>query len=101
DAKAELCDRYKQVLIAVNIETNGPDAGLARIALVNGAFIVDQAAANPALESEYRAAANALVWAYENMVVVASSGGTTYPPFDAALEEVIAKEQAVEDLCGH
>lgn len=99
-AKTELCDRFKPAMDAVHIETNGPDAGLGRIALVNGALILGAAASNPALEPAYRDAAEAVVQAYENLVVESSSGGAGDSRFDSAVDAVNAKERALKELCG-
>lgn len=100
DAKDELCDRYKPAMDAVHIETNGTDAGLARIAVVNGALILEGAVSNPALETAYRNAAQDVVEAYENLVVESSSGSAGDPRFDAALSAVTTKERALKELCG-
>ncbi|MDD7812152.1 hypothetical protein PP713_06190 [Mycobacterium sp. CSUR Q5927] len=100
DAKKELCDRYKPAMDAVHIETNGTDAALARIAVVNGALILEGAVSNPALDTDYRDAAQAVVQAYENLVVESSSGSAGNPRFDAALSAVTTKERALKELCG-
>lgn len=98
-AKSDLCDRFKLVMDAVHIETNGPDPGFGRTSLVNGALILEGLAANPALDSKYRGATKAVVAAYENAVVVASSGGPGDPQFDNAITAVNTEEQALKDLC--
>lgn len=85
---------------AVHIETNGPDTGLARTALLNAAFILESAAANPALDIETRDAAQAMVAAYQNLVVVSSSGKAGDPKFDTAVDSANAKELVLKELCG-
>ena len=100
EAKTELCNRYKPAMDAVHIETNGTDAALARIAVVNGALILEGALMNPALATDYRDAAQAVVQAYEDLVVQSSSGKAGDPRFDEALDVVTAKERSLKELCG-
>lgn len=100
EAKTELCGRYKPAMDAVHIETNGTDAALARIAVVNGALILEGALMNPALATDYRDSAQAVVQAYEDLVVQSSSGKAGDPRFDAALDAVTAKERSLKELCG-
>lgn len=99
-AKTDLCGQFKPAMDAVHIETNGPDAGFGRIALVNGALILESAASNPALESTYRDAANAVVQSYESLVVESSSGRAGDSRFDSAVDAVNAKERVLKELCG-
>lgn len=99
-AKTDLCGRFKPAMDAVHIETNGPDAGLGRTALVNGALILEDAASNPALNPNLRDAAKAVVLAYENLVVESSLSSVGKSPFDTAVDTVNAKERALKDLCG-
>ncbi len=63
-AQRQLCDTYKLAARAVQVDTNGNDTALARIALTNAAVMLDNAAANPALDAEHRDAARALATAY-------------------------------------
>jgi hypothetical protein len=100
EAKTELCDRYKPAMDAVHIETNGSDAALGRIALVNGAVILAGASANPALDPKYRDAAQAVVHTYEEFVIASSSGRLGDPNFDAAMKAADNKERVLKDLCG-
>lgn len=99
-AKTDLCARFEPAMGAIHIETNGPDAGLGRIALLNGAVILESAAANPALDPTYRDAAHAVTLAYQNLVVVSSSGKAGDPKFDAVVNNANAKERALKELCG-
>ena len=50
-AQRQLCDTYTLAARAVQIDTNGTDKALARIALTNAAVMLDNAAANPALDA--------------------------------------------------
>lgn len=100
EAKADLCDRYKPAMDAVHIETNGSDAALGRIALVNGAIILAGASSNPALDSKYRDAAQAVVHAYKDFVIAASSGRLGDPKFEAAMNAASTKERVLKELCG-
>lgn len=56
-AQRQLCDTYKLVAHAVPVDTNGSDKALARITLTNAAAILDNAAADPALDAKHRDAA--------------------------------------------
>ncbi|MEB3051054.1 hypothetical protein KV112_15115 [Mycolicibacter sp. MYC123] len=97
-ARSDLCERFKPAMDAVHAETNGPDPGLGRTSLVNGALILDGLATNPALDSRYREAAKSVVLAYENLVVY-STGGTGNPKFNSYVDAVNAAEIALKDLC--
>lgn len=95
-AKTDLCGQFKPAMDAVHIETNGPDAGFGRIALVNGALILETAASSPALESTYRDSANAVVQTYESLVVESSRGGAGDSRFDSAVDAANAKEWRIK-----
>lgn len=99
-AKTELCGRFKPATDAVHIETNGPDAGFGRIALVSGSLILGAAASSPALESTYRDAADAAVQTYESLVIESSSSRAGDSRFDSAVDALNAKERELKDLCG-
>lgn len=98
-AKTHLCERYSLAADAEHIETNGSDAALARISLVNGANMLQSAAADPALDSAYSAAADSLAQSYQTMAA-ASSMGSDDPQYKAALQSVISQESALKTLCG-
>ncbi|KLO27242.1 hypothetical protein ABW16_16710 [Mycolicibacter heraklionensis] len=98
-AKTHLCERYKLAADAEHIETNGSDAALARISLVNGANMLQSAAADPALDPAYSAAADSLAESYQTMAA-ASSMGSDDPHYKAALQSVISQESALKTLCG-
>ena len=63
-AQRQLCDTYTLAARAVQVDTNGSDRALARIALTNAAVMLDKAAADPALDAKHRDAARALATAY-------------------------------------
>lgn len=99
-AKTDLCGQFKPAMDAVHIETNGPDAGLGRIALINGALVLESATANPALGPTYRDAAQAVESAYQDLVIESSSGKAGDPQFDNVVNTANAKERALKELCG-
>lgn len=99
-AKTDLCGQFKPAMGAVHIETNGPDAGPRRIALINGALVLESAAANPALDPTYRDAAQAVGSAYQDLVIESSSGKAGDPQFDNVVNTANAKERVLKDLCG-
>ncbi|MFL0278218.1 hypothetical protein [Mycobacterium sp. SMC-19] len=99
-ARADLCDRFKPARSAIHIETNGPDAGLGRIALINGALVLESATANPALDPTYRDAAQAVESAYQDLVIESSSGKAGDPRFDNVVNTANAKERVLKELCG-
>lgn len=97
-AKTHLCERYSLAADAEHIETNGSDAALARISLVNAANMLQSAAADPALDTAYSAAAVSLAQSYQTMAA-ASSMGSDDPQYKAALQSVISQESALKTLC--
>ena len=98
-AKADLCDRFKSAMNAAHIETNGPDPSFGRIALLNGAVILESAATNPTLDPKYRDTALSVALAYENLIVTSSSGKSGDPQFDSVLNAANKAEGALKDLC--
>lgn len=100
-AKKQLCESYKLAARAEHIETNLPDnAALARISATNGALILKAAAADPALEGQYRDAAKALALSYETLVAVSSGKGSDDPQIQAAADDANAKDRILKGLCG-
>ena len=99
-AQRQLCDTYKLVARAVGVDTNGGDKALARIALTNAAVMLDNAAADPALDAKYRDAARALATAYLAETAKSSDDVVTEAEFQAALNDVIAKDAAMKKVCG-
>ncbi|WP_234808659.1 hypothetical protein [Mycolicibacter terrae] len=83
----------------MHIETN-PDGevALARIAMTNGAQILENAAGNPALDNKYRDAALALAGTYRTMAATGSFGDPA--KFDAAVDDTNTKDRIMEGLCG-
>lgn len=99
-AKTQLCDQYRIAVQAVRIEMHVPDnAALARVAETNGAFILEIAAANPALGAKYRDAAEDLGAAFRNETAL-SSQGKDDPRFQAAVADTNAKGSVMQELCG-
>jgi hypothetical protein len=99
-AQQQLCDQYKMAARAVQVDTNGDDKALGRIALTNAAVILDRAAADPALDAQHRDAARALAMAYLTDTAKSSNGAATESEFRAALDDVNAKDAAMKKVCG-
>ncbi|CAJ1504337.1 hypothetical protein MU0083_003411 [[Mycobacterium] kokjensenii] len=101
EAKAQLCDRYRLAGHALNIETQpGNDVVLARISMINGALILETAAADPALEEKYRDAARALAKTYQTTAAIGTMGMSTDEQWDAAVGDTNAKDRVMQGLCG-
>lgn len=99
-AQRELCETYKLVARAVEVDTAGNDRALARIADTNGAVMLDIAAASPALDSRQRDAARALARAYGTVTAKGNSVVASDAEYQAALEDVIAKDAEMKKVCG-
>jgi hypothetical protein len=99
-ALRQLCDTYKLAAQAVAIDTGGGDKALARIATTNGALMLDMAAANPALDANHRDAARALAMAYGTLTAKGTYGIATDAEYQAALDEIIAKDAVMKKVCG-
>jgi hypothetical protein len=99
-AQKQLCDTYKTVARAVGADTNAGDKALARIALTNAAVMLDDAAANPALDANDRDATRALATAYLTETAKSSSDAFTDSEFRAALDDVVAKDAVMKKVCG-
>jgi hypothetical protein len=99
-AQRQLCDAYKLVARAVQIDTNGNNPALARIADTNGAVMLDMAAANPALDTAHRDAARALATAYTMVTVKGNTVVASDAEFRAAIDDVVAKDAAMKQVCG-
>lgn len=101
DAKTTLCGRYKLAAQSLHIETTTPDnTALARIAMSNGAQMLDTAAGNPALDHRYRDAAQALAAAYQTTAVIGTTGMATRQEYLAAVGDSNVKDAAMKELCG-
>jgi hypothetical protein len=98
-AKTKLCEQYQLADDAASVETNGSDVALARVSAINAAAILEVAAADPALSDEYRSAALALATAYRS-TTAEGSRGVDDPRFKRSLDDLVAKNQALRDLCG-
>jgi hypothetical protein len=98
-AQKQLCDTYKQAAQAVQTETNGTDKALARIAVSNSAGMLDDAAANQALDAKFRDPARALATAYRTSNAVGSVG--TDAQYRAAVDDIVAKDAAMRQVCAN
>ncbi|WP_041321272.1 hypothetical protein [Mycobacterium intracellulare] len=99
-AQQQLCDTYKLAARAVQVDTNGSDKALARTATTNAAVMLENASADPALDAQHRDAARALATAYLTATAKATSGVVTEAEWQAALDDVIAKDAAMKQVCG-
>ena len=99
-AQRQLCDTYKLVAQAAQIDTAGTDKALARIALTNGALMLDDGAANPALDASHRDAARALAMAYETLTAKGTYGVVNDALYQAALDDATTKDAAMKKVCG-
>jgi hypothetical protein len=99
-AQKQLCDAYGLVARAVQVDTNGNNPALARVATTNGAVMLDNAAANPALDATHRDAARALATAYLTTTAMGNKDVATDSDFRAALDDVTAKDAVMKKVCG-
>ena len=99
-AQRQLCDTYKLAARVVQIDTNGNNPALARIADTNGAVMLDMAAANPALDATYRDPARALATAYVMATAKGNADVATDAEFRAAIDDVVAKDAVMKKVCG-
>ncbi|MEE6179069.1 hypothetical protein [Mycobacterium sp. 050134] len=97
DAQQNLCATYKLAAKEVQVETNGSDRALARIALTNAAAMIDNSASNPALDGKYRDAARALASAYRNTTALGSVA--TEAEYRSSLDAIVAKDTAMKQFC--
>lgn len=66
--------------------------------MINGALILESAAADPALAANYRDAARALADAYQTMAATGSLGDDE--KFKATVDATNARVGAMKNLCG-
>ncbi|MDX1887903.1 hypothetical protein SBI63_31565 [Mycolicibacterium sp. 120270] len=99
-AQQKLCDAYRLAARAVQIETHGGGPALARVASVNGAVMLESAAAAPALAPSDRKAAQALAEAYRTATAVGSFAGVDDPEWRSAADDVNAKDAVMKEVCG-
>jgi len=98
-AKKELCSAYQLAARSVNADTHGPDTALARISLVNGAGMLDAAAANPALTTNDRDAARALASAYRTSNAVSSDTDVASPLYQMTLDDAKRADAVMAATC--
>ncbi|MGB3334385.1 MAG: hypothetical protein WBA79_16430 [Mycobacterium sp.] len=99
EAKTQLCDRFGLAAQAAHIETAlDGETALARISMINGALMLENAAADPALATEYRDAARALAAAYQTMAATGSLGDSG--KFQATVDATNANVAVMKELCG-
>lgn len=97
----QLCDVYSRAARAVQIESNGGGTALARIATVNGAVMLEAAAATPGLKPDERSAALALARSYRDLTAVGSVvNGSSDPAWQSAIGDVNAADGAMKKVCG-
>lgn len=99
-AQQRLCETYKTEARTVRADTSGNDEALARIATTNGAVMLYNAAADPALDAKYRDAARQLATAYGNVSAMGSKGVSTDSEWRAVLDEANAKDASMKKVCG-
>jgi hypothetical protein len=97
-AQRRLCDTYKLAARSVETDTNGTDKALARVALANAAGMLDDAAADPAIDPKLRDAVRALAAAYRTSNALSSVA--TDPEYRTALDDIVAKDAPVRNACG-
>lgn len=98
-AQQRLCETYKLAAQAVQVDTNGSDKALARTATTNAAVMLENAAADPAIDAQHHDAAQALATAYLTATAKASNGVVADAEWQAALDDVVAKDAAMKKLC--
>ncbi|OBF04352.1 hypothetical protein [Mycobacterium sp. 852002-10029_SCH5224772] len=99
-AQQRLCDTYKLVARAVEVDTSGNDRALARIADTNGAVLLNMAADDPALDAYHRDTGRALATAYGTVTAKGNNVVASDADYQAALDDVIAKDAAMKKVCG-
>lgn len=99
-AQANLCSRYRLAANAARVDTTSSEAALARISTTNGALMLETAAANPALDGQFREAALALATAYQTMTAKGTQGVADDTQRQAALDDALAKDRVLRELCG-
>lgn len=96
-AHQKLCDAYKLEARSVEIDTNGTDKAVARVALANGAGMLADAAEVPALDAKDGDAARALATAYRTANALGSVA--TDAEYRTALDDIVAKDATMRRLC--
>ncbi len=62
--------------------------------------MLETAAANPALDGQFREAALALATAYQTMTAKGTQGVADDTQRQAALDDALAKDRVLRELCG-
>lgn len=100
-ALKSLCDTYKLAAREVDVDTGGQDRALARVATTNGAVMLDNAAASPALVAKARDAARALAAVYGTLTAMGSNSVATDAQYQAALDDITAKDAVMKSVCAN
>lgn len=99
-AQKQLCDTYKLLARAVEVDTNGTDKALARIADTNGAVLLEIASGSPALDASHRDAARSLARAYGTVTAMSNSAVASDADYRSAIDDVVAKDAVMKKVCG-
>lgn len=98
-AKKEFCDEFEFAMSSIRVETNAPNnIALARISLLNGALIIDNASKGPGLDAEIREAAHAVALAFLQQNVLGTFGKED-PRFQESIDNSNDKVDALQQLC--
>lgn len=84
----------------MQVDTNGHEPALGRVALTNAAAMLDSNAGDPALDSTHRDAARALAAAYRKAAAMGSREVATDAEFQSALDDITAKDLVMKKECG-
>lgn len=98
-ANARLCARFRLASAVTHVETNGGGPALASIALTNSAVMLEDAAADPAVDRKHQDAALDLAVAYQDMTAKGSVLTQGAAEGTQLIAQTNAKEQALRDLC--
>ncbi|WP_207567992.1 hypothetical protein [Mycolicibacter engbaekii] len=99
-AQSMLCERYRLAAESVKIETQTPDnAALARIALTNGAIMLETASADPALDASVREAVRELAVGYQDLTAMGTAGIVNESQFEDRMDAVNDKNRVLKELC--
>ncbi|MCV7087467.1 hypothetical protein [Mycolicibacter hiberniae] len=100
-AKVQFCERYRLAVRASQIDTApGGEIALARIAMVNGAQILETAVADPSLDASLRDAGQALALSFQTQAALASIETGMSATWQQIVDDTNAKDRAVKALCG-
>ncbi|BBZ25017.1 hypothetical protein MHIB_34350 [Mycolicibacter hiberniae] len=99
-ALSMLCERYRLAAESVKIETTTPDnAALARIALTNGAVMLETAGADPALDASVRDAVRELALGYQDLTAMGTAGIVNESQFESRMDAVNDKNRVLKEVC--